>query len=142
MCVAISGRIDNRHLTLEIDAEKALAFAANASGFERMMGTSSILRTWAARDPRAAADYLVKNVLDSGVDLLGDIELFSRAADLPVVAITGSNGKSTVTAMVGIGDEAECTLDNGSDPAFPPVLRYPLAGQSDRRNRRRPYSGA
>jgi UDP-N-acetylmuramoylalanine--D-glutamate ligase len=36
-----------------------------------------------------------------GVPVLGDIELFARAADAPVIAVTGSNGKSTVTALVG-----------------------------------------
>ncbi|SFC04553.1 UDP-N-acetylmuramoylalanine--D-glutamate ligase [Marinospirillum celere] len=36
-----------------------------------------------------------------GVELLGDIELFSRAARKPVLAITGSNAKSTVTTLVG-----------------------------------------
>ena len=36
-----------------------------------------------------------------GVPLLGDIELFARAATRPVLAITGSNGKSTVTTLVG-----------------------------------------
>jgi UDP-N-acetylmuramoylalanine--D-glutamate ligase len=41
-----------------------------------------------------------------GVPILGDIELFARCADAPVVAITGSNGKSTVTALVGAMAEA------------------------------------
>jgi UDP-N-acetylmuramoylalanine--D-glutamate ligase len=36
-----------------------------------------------------------------GVPVLGDIELFVRAARAPVVAITGSNGKSTVTTLLG-----------------------------------------
>ncbi len=36
-----------------------------------------------------------------GVEVLGDIELFAREAKAPVVAITGSNGKSTVTALLG-----------------------------------------
>ena len=36
-----------------------------------------------------------------GVEILGDIELFAREAAAPVVAITGSNGKSTVTTLVG-----------------------------------------
>ncbi|UCC15222.1 MAG: UDP-N-acetylmuramoyl-L-alanine--D-glutamate ligase [Gammaproteobacteria bacterium] len=35
-----------------------------------------------------------------GIDVLGDIELFARVVDRPVAAITGSNGKSTVTTMV------------------------------------------
>ncbi len=37
----------------------------------------------------------------AGIEVLGDIELFARHADAPVVAITGSNGKSTVTTLVG-----------------------------------------
>jgi UDP-N-acetylmuramoylalanine--D-glutamate ligase len=36
-----------------------------------------------------------------GTTLLGDIDLFAAATDMPIVAITGSNGKSTVTTMVG-----------------------------------------
>lgn len=35
------------------------------------------------------------------VSLIGDIELFVREAKAPIVAITGSNGKSTVTTLVG-----------------------------------------
>lgn len=37
----------------------------------------------------------------AGVEIVGDIELFCREAQAPVVAITGSNGKSTVTTLVG-----------------------------------------
>jgi len=36
-----------------------------------------------------------------GKSVIGDIELFAQAADKPVIAITGSNGKSTVTRLVG-----------------------------------------
>ncbi|MGB2106470.1 MAG: UDP-N-acetylmuramoyl-L-alanine--D-glutamate ligase [Porticoccaceae bacterium] len=36
-----------------------------------------------------------------GVELLGDLELFLEQAQAPVVAITGSNGKSTVTELLG-----------------------------------------
>jgi len=35
------------------------------------------------------------------LEIVGDIELFARAADAPVVGITGTNGKSTVTTLVG-----------------------------------------
>lgn len=38
----------------------------------------------------------------AGVEIVGDIELFAREAKAPIVAITGSNGKSTVTALVGL----------------------------------------
>jgi UDP-N-acetylmuramoylalanine--D-glutamate ligase len=37
----------------------------------------------------------------AGATLLGDIDLFVRAAQAPVIGITGSNAKSTVTEMVG-----------------------------------------
>ncbi|MDQ2075085.1 UDP-N-acetylmuramoyl-L-alanine--D-glutamate ligase [Marinimicrobium sp. ABcell2] len=37
---------------------------------------------------------------EAGVPLIGDIELFARHAKAPVVAITGSNAKSTVTTLV------------------------------------------
>lgn len=36
-----------------------------------------------------------------GVKLLGDVELFLEQAAAPVVVITGSNGKSTVTTLLG-----------------------------------------
>lgn len=36
-----------------------------------------------------------------GVKLYGDIELFARHAKAPIIAITGSNAKSTVTTLVG-----------------------------------------
>jgi UDP-N-acetylmuramoylalanine--D-glutamate ligase len=36
-----------------------------------------------------------------GANIIGDITLFKDEAAAPVVAITGSNGKSTVTALVG-----------------------------------------
>ncbi len=35
----------------------------------------------------------------NGVELVGDVELFARANTKPVIAITGSNGKSTVTEL-------------------------------------------
>ena len=47
------------------------------------------------REPAIAA------ALANGHEVLGDIELFARAARAPILAITGSNGKSTVTALVG-----------------------------------------
>jgi len=35
-----------------------------------------------------------------GIEVLGDIELFARAVRAPVIGITGTNGKSTVTSLV------------------------------------------
>ena len=36
-----------------------------------------------------------------GLEIVGDIELFAREAAAPVVGITGTNGKSTVTTLLG-----------------------------------------
>lgn len=36
-----------------------------------------------------------------GAEVLGDIALFAEHADAPIIAITGSNGKSTVTTLLG-----------------------------------------
>lgn len=49
----------------------------------------------------ALATPELQSALDKGVEIVGDIELFCREADAPIVAITGSNGKSTVTTLVG-----------------------------------------
>lgn len=47
------------------------------------------------------ADRFVQKLVAAKVPLIGDIELFARAAKAPVIGITGSNGKSTVTTLVG-----------------------------------------
>jgi len=44
---------------------------------------------------------IVTQALDAGVEVLGDIDLFMREAAAPVVGITGSNAKSTVTELLG-----------------------------------------
>jgi UDP-N-acetylmuramoylalanine--D-glutamate ligase len=36
-----------------------------------------------------------------GLSIVGDIELFARSAHAPVVGVTGTNGKSTVTTLLG-----------------------------------------
>lgn len=35
-----------------------------------------------------------------GIDVLGDVELFAREVQAPVIGVTGTNGKSTVTTLV------------------------------------------
>ncbi|WP_335674127.1 UDP-N-acetylmuramoyl-L-alanine--D-glutamate ligase [Providencia stuartii] len=43
----------------------------------------------------------LQQAANNGIEIVGDIELFCREADAPIIAITGSNGKSTVTSLVG-----------------------------------------
>ncbi len=52
-----------------------------------------------------APHWVVQLAQKAGVEVIGDIELFCRerrhiAPDAPFVAITGTNGKSTTTALV------------------------------------------
>ena len=57
-----------------------------------------------------------------GVPVIGDVELFARAADAPVVAITGSNGKTTVCSMVaGMAKAAGRAVQAGANLG-PPAL--------------------
>lgn len=47
------------------------------------------------------AEPLIQDAIARGVEVIGDVELLARAAQAPICAITGSNGKSTVTTLVG-----------------------------------------
>ena len=58
----------------------------------------------------ALSDPTIAHAVASGVEVVGDVELFARAVHalntqrehpMKLIAITGSNGKSTVTAMCG-----------------------------------------
>ena len=63
-----------------------------------------------------------------GVEAVGDVELFARAAKAPVIAITGANGKSTVTSLVGeMGKEAGFDTAVGGNIGVPvlDLLRTP-----------------
>jgi UDP-N-acetylmuramoylalanine--D-glutamate ligase len=43
---------------------------------------------------------LLQAAMRRGLPIVGDIELFARSVNAPVVGITGTNGKSTVTTLV------------------------------------------
>jgi len=48
----------------------------------------------------ADSDPLLKKARKANIEIVSDIELFAREANAPFVAITGSNGKSTVTTLL------------------------------------------
>jgi UDP-N-acetylmuramoylalanine--D-glutamate ligase len=48
------------------------------------------------------AEPLIRQAIARGVPAVGDVELFAREITAPLCAITGSNGKSTVTTLVGL----------------------------------------
>jgi UDP-N-acetylmuramoylalanine--D-glutamate ligase len=65
---------------------------------------------------------LIRQARARGVPVVGDIELFARVVRAPVAAITGSNGKSTVTTLVGemarIAGRRVAVGGNLGDPAL------------------------
>ena len=44
---------------------------------------------------------LIAKAIANGTPAVGDVELFAQAVTAPVLAVTGVNGKSTVTALLG-----------------------------------------
>ena len=65
-----------------------------------------------------------------GVKLSGDIDLFARNAKAPIVAISGSNAKSTVTTLVGeMAAGGRQARGRGRQP------RHAGAGPAQRRHR-------
>lgn len=45
---------------------------------------------------------VIANAKANGVKIVGDIQLFAEAINQKIIAITGTNGKSTVTSLVGL----------------------------------------
>lgn len=43
----------------------------------------------------------LQEAMRQGISIIGDIECMVREVDVPIIAITGTNGKSTVTTLVG-----------------------------------------
>src|SRR3954447_18671315 len=76
--------------------------AADWSGFAALMLSPGVPLT------HPEPHWTVKKARAAGVEILGDVELFARAVNAApehkrpkVVAITGTNGKSTTTALIG-----------------------------------------
>lgn len=79
------------------------------------------------------AQPLVREARDKGIPVVGDIELFAWKNRSPVLAITGTNGKTTVTALTGhllratgvdcevAGNIAPPVLDAALQRATPPA---------------------
>lgn len=63
----------------------------------------------------------IQPIIEQADDVLGDIDLFALNNTAPVIAITGSNGKSTVTKMVG-----EMAAASGFKPAVVGNIGVPV----------------
>jgi UDP-N-acetylmuramoylalanine--D-glutamate ligase len=70
----------------------------------RVGGFDAALFDWAQRlvvSPGVSLNEpLIVAARQRGVEIVGDIDLFARVAKAPIAAITGANGKSTVTLLL------------------------------------------
>jgi UDP-N-acetylmuramoylalanine--D-glutamate ligase len=126
-----SEKRDNTPRVLVVGAGKSGVAAANflaGDGVRVVLADSSetpslpyelderVARAFGAQDEQSLLDGVVEIVVSPGVPLnvplltraairaipvIGEIELASRYMRGPVIAITGSNGKSTTTALIG-----------------------------------------
>ncbi|MEY8711075.1 UDP-N-acetylmuramoyl-L-alanine--D-glutamate ligase [Mangrovibacter phragmitis] len=75
----------------------------------------------------ALATPALSAAADAGVEIIGDIELFCREVQAPVVAVTGSNGKSTVTTLVGeMAKAAGVSVGVGGNIGLPVLMLLDL----------------
>jgi UDP-N-acetylmuramoylalanine--D-glutamate ligase len=78
--------------------ELAGAVDLRLGGFDLSLleGASQVLMS-----PGVSLDEpIAKAARARGIDVLGDVELFAREVHAPVIGVTGTNGKSTVTTLV------------------------------------------
>ncbi|WP_319497661.1 UDP-N-acetylmuramoyl-L-alanine--D-glutamate ligase [uncultured Cohaesibacter sp.] len=77
--------------------------------------------------------WSVRMAKDAGVEVIGDIELFCRqrrasGVDSPFIAITGTNGKSTTTALIThLLSEAGLDVQMGGNIGTPVLALEPFA---------------
>ena len=69
----------------------------------------------------------IQRAKDKGIDVLGEIELASKFIDQPVIAITGTNGKTTTTTLLG-----EMLKSSGFNVFVGGNIGSPLIGYVDR----------
>lgn len=63
---------------------------------------------------------LLLTARERGIPVLGEMELASRVIEAPIVAVTGTNGKSTVTALLGaMLRDAGCNVFVGGNIGTP-----------------------
>lgn len=72
----------------------------------------------------------VQDTASADVPVIGDIELFARHAQGPVLAVTGTNGKSTTTALLGAMARAggiQCAVGGNLGPPALDLLQQETA---------------
>ena len=91
---------DSRAAPPELGALERLAPEADVrvGGFDAALldGASQVI----ASPGVSLREPFLQQAVERGIDVIGDVELFACEARAPIAAITGTNGKSTVTSLV------------------------------------------
>ncbi|NOZ54644.1 MAG: UDP-N-acetylmuramoyl-L-alanine--D-glutamate ligase [Gammaproteobacteria bacterium] len=80
----------------------------------------------------SANELVIAKARLNGAEIIGDIALFAQYADAPIVAITGSNGKSTVTTLLAeMAQQAGVYVEVGGNLGTPALdlLSRPLTSK-------------
>lgn len=65
-------------------------------------------------------DAVINDAITDDCDVIGDIELFCRLTKTPILAVTGSNGKSTVVSMLNhVGNALGYNVQLGGNIGLP-----------------------
>jgi UDP-N-acetylmuramoylalanine--D-glutamate ligase len=92
--------IDSRNAPPEISALQQLApeIEIRVGGFDVSVLADAV--EVVASPGVSLREPLLQAAMHRNIPIIGDIEMFSRSVNAPVVGITGTNGKSTVTTLV------------------------------------------
>ncbi len=79
---------------------------------------------------------LAGNFSSRGIETIGELELGWRSCDLPVIAVTGTNGKTTTTELLAqmLNACGQRTIACGNNPHVSPI-HQPLAQLRSRSSR-------
>ncbi len=92
-------------------------------GLSMLVLSPGVPHTWPAPHPVVAA------ARDQGIEIVGDVELLMRACpDAKYIGITGTNGKSTTTALVGHVLSSNGHVEVGGNIGTPALDLAPLGG--------------
>ncbi|CCK79375.1 UDP-N-acetylmuramoyl-L-alanine--D-glutamate ligase [Desulfobacula toluolica] len=91
----------------DIDASRShVAKQLNALGIKTQIGfhnqeTFNRAKVMVPSPGIPLTNKFIKTAADNGVGITGELDIFSRYNDLPIIAITGTNGKTTTTTLIG-----------------------------------------
>ena len=88
------------------ESKAAIAKELNGIGIKTQIGfhdqkTFNHAETMVPSPGIPLTNKFIKTALNKGVGITGKLDIFTKYNDLPIIAITGTNGKTTVTTLIG-----------------------------------------